>query len=176
MKVASFFAGVGGIDIGFENAGFDLIWANEFDKHASITYRQNLNNELIVDDIRNIEVENIPDFDVMVAGFPCQAFSIAGYRKGFEDKRGNLFFELERIFTEKRPQIIFLENVKNLLGHDGGNTYKVKKKSLKDAGYYVKDKVLNASEYGNLPQNRERIYIVAFLTRMHIKTLSFQDL
>lgn len=175
MKVASFFAGVGGIDIAFENAGFDVIWANEFDKYAADTYRLNFNNELIVDDIRNIEAKDIPDFDVMIGGFPCQAFSVAGYRKGFDDERGNLFFELERIFIEKKPKVIFLENVKNLVGHDGGNTFRVILERLKNAGYHVKKEVLNACDYGNLPQNRERIYIVAFLDEKAYKEFEFPE-
>lgn len=175
MKVASFFAGVGGIDIAFENAGFDVIWANEFDKYAADTYRLNFNNELIVDDIRNVEAKDIPDFDVMIGGFPCQAFSVAGYRKGFDDERGNLFFELERIFTEKKPKVIFLENVKNLVGHDGGNTFRVILERLKNAGYHVKKEVLNACDYGNLPQNRERIYIVAFLDEKAYKEFEFPE-
>ena len=88
MKVASFFAGVGGIDKGFEKAGFDVIWANEFDKSAAITYQMNFENKLVIDDIRNVNVNDIPDFDIMIGGFPCQAFSVAGLRKGFEDERG----------------------------------------------------------------------------------------
>lgn len=175
MKVASFFAGVGGIDIAFENAGFNVIWANEFDKYAADTYRLNFNNELVVDDIRNVNAQDIPDFDVMIGGFPCQAFSVAGYRKGFEDERGNLFFELERIFIEKKPQVIFLENVKNLVGHDGGNTFRVILERLKNAGYHVKKEVLNACDYGNLPQNRERIYIVAFLDEKAYKEFEFPE-
>lgn len=175
MKVASFFAGVGGIDTGFEKAGFDVIWANEFDKYAAETYSMNFNNQLVVDDIRNVKATDIPDFDVMIAGFPCQAFSVAGYRKGFEDERGNLFFELERIFKAKKPQVIFLENVKNLVGHDNGNTFRVILEKLKDAGYHVKKDVLNACDYGNLPQNRERIYIVAFLDERAYKEFKFPD-
>lgn len=175
MKVASFFAGVGGIDIGFQDAGFDVIWANEFDKYAAETYSMNFNNQLVVDDIRNVKTKDIPDFDIMIGGFPCQAFSVAGYRKGFEDERGNLFFELERIFKEKKPQVIFLENVKNLVGHDNGNTFREILKRLKEAGYYVKKDVLNACDYGNLPQNRERIYIVAFLDERAYKEFEFPD-
>lgn len=175
MKVASFFAGVGGIDVGFRNAGFDIIWANEFDKHAATTYRLNFDNELVVKDIKEVEVKDIPDFDIMIGGFPCQAFSVAGYRKGFKDERGNLFFELERIFKEKKPQVIFLENVKNLVGHDGGNTFRVILESLKNDGYHVKKEVLNACEYGNLPQNRERIYIVAFLDERAYKEYEFPE-
>lgn len=173
MDVASFFAGVGGIDAGFKNAGFNIIWANELDSYAAQTYSLNYKNELVIDDVRNIKTKDIPEFDVMIGGFPCQAFSIAGYRRGFDDERGNLFFELERIFLEKRPKVIFLENVKNLVGHDNGNTFRVILQKLKEAGYFVKHSVLNASEYGNLPQNRERIYIVAFLDETVYKEFNF---
>lgn len=173
MKAASFFAGVGGIDIGFDKAGFQVIWANEFDKYAALTYRLNFSNELVEGDIRNVKTEDIPDFDIMLAGFPCQAFSVAGYRKGFDDERGNLFFELERIFLEKKPKAIFLENVKNLIGHDNGNTFKVIQERLHSAGYHVKKAVLNACMYGNLPQNRERIYIAAFLDEKACEEFTF---
>ena len=165
LKCASFFAGVGGIDIGFENTGkFKVIYANEIDSYPVKTYEEN--SELKVDcrDINEVKAEQIPDFDVMLAGFPCQAFSVAGYRKGFEDEkgRGTLFFELVRIIKEKQPQIVFLENVKNLVGHDNGNTFSIICEELRNENYYVKYRVLNAMEYGNVPQNRERIYIVAF--------------
>jgi len=175
MKVASFFAGVGGIDKGFEEAGFEIIWANEFDKYAAETYKLNFRVPLVIDDIRNIKTQDIPDFDIMIAGFPCQAFSVAGYRKGFNDERGNLFFELERIFVEKRPRVIFLENVKNLVSHDNGNTFRVILKKLKEAGYRVKKDIMNACDYGNLPQNRERIYIVAFYEEDVYKEFEFPE-
>lgn len=165
LKCASFFAGVGGIDKGFESTGeFEVIYANEFDPYPVKTYE--LNSSLKVDcrDIHEVKADEIPDFDVMLAGFPCQAFSIAGNRQGFEDEkgRGTLFFELVRIFKAKKPKVIFLENVKNLVGHDNGNTFSVIIDELKKEGYSVKFSVLNAMEYGNVPQNRERIYIVAF--------------
>lgn len=165
LKCASFFAGVGGIDLGFEQAGiFEVVYANEFDEFAVKTYENNFKTKVDCKDINLVETEDIPEFDVMLGGFPCQAFSIAGYREGFADKkgRGELFFQLERIFKERKPKIIFLENVKNLVGHDDGNTFRVILKSLQDAGYKVKYQVLNAMYYGNIPQNRERIYIVAF--------------
>ncbi len=176
LKCASFFAGVGGIDKGFEKTGFfDVIYANEFDKYPADTYE--LNSIIKVDrrDINDIKANEIPDFDVMLAGFPCQAFSIAGYRKGFEDPkgRGNLFFELLRIIKVKKPSIIFLENVKNLVGHDKGNTFKVIVDSLKEQGYRIKYSVLNAMEYGNIPQNRERIYIIGFKDVEVYKNFSF---
>lgn len=175
MKVASFFAGVGGIDIGFERAGFDVIWANEVDKWATQTYRENFSSTLLHEDICKVNAKDIPDFDVMVGGFPCQAFSVAGYRKGFDDDRGNLFFELERIFLEKKPEVIFLENVKNLVGHDGGRTFHVISEHLKNAGYHVKHQVMNACNYADIPQNRERIYIVAFRDKNAFQRFTFPE-
>lgn len=168
LTCASFFAGVGGIDMGFEKTKhFKTIYANEVDPYPVKTFENNFNIKVDNRDIKDVSVDEIPDFDVMLAGFPCQAFSIAGYRKGFNDEkgRGTLFFELVRIFKAKHPKIIFLENVKNLVGHDNGNTFSVILDELQKAGYHVKYAVLNAMEYGNIPQNRERIYIVAFQSK-----------
>ena len=173
LKCASFFAGVGGIDKGFELAGFETIFANDFDLNASITYKANFPKvKFLLRDIHEVnEKTDIPDFDIMLAGFPCQAFSVAGYRQGFNDEkgRGNLFFELTRIIEEKKPTIIFLENVKNLLSHDNGNTFAVINDALEKLGYYVDPFVLNACNYGNIPQTRERIYIVCFKDETHYK-------
>jgi len=174
--IMSFFSGVGGIENGFENTKrFKTIWANEIDKYAAITYKHNFKNKLIVGDIRKIDKKRIPNADVLIGGFPCQAFSIAGYRKGFEDDRGNLFFEIVKVVRHKKPRVIFLENVKNLVGHDSGNTFKVIKETLEFYNYTVYSKVMNAKEYGNIPQNRERIYIVAFLRRSDAKNFRFPD-
>jgi DNA (cytosine-5)-methyltransferase 1 len=176
LKCASFFAGVGGIDKGFENTGFfETIYANEFDKSPIKTFESNFNLKVDNRDINDVNVSEIPDFDVMLAGFPCQAFSVAGYRQGFEDEkgRGTLFFELVRIFKEKKPQLIFLENVKNLVGHDNGNTFRVILEALQAENYMVKYSVLNAKEYGNIPQNRERIYIVAFKNKNVYQNFEF---
>lgn len=162
MKVAGFFAGVGGIELGFEQSGFDIVWSNELDNKAGETFKANHKSKIVIDDINNIHSEDIPDVDVIVGGFPCQAFSIAGYRKGFEDERGEIFFQLARIIKAKKPRIIFIENVKNLVSHDKGNTFKVIKETLETYGYNLKTMVLNASDYGNIPQNRERIYIIGF--------------
>ena len=165
LKCASFFAGVGGIDMGFEQTNFfKTVYANEFDEYPVKTYEQNFNVKVDCRDINLVKANEIPDFDVMLAGFPCQAFSVAGLRKGFDDEkgRGTLFFELIRIIKEKKPSIVFLENVKNLVGHDNGNTFAVILEELEKQGYKVKYAVLNAMEYGNIPQNRERIYIVGF--------------
>lgn len=176
LKVASFFAGVGGIDKGFEKTGyFETIYANEFDRYPVETFELNFPIKADCRDIHDVDVNEIPDFDVMLAGFPCQAFSIAGLRKGFDDEkgRGTLFFELVRIIKDKQPEIVFLENVKNLVSHDGGNTFRVILDELEKEGYHVKYSVLNAMAYGNTPQNRERIYIVGFKNNEHYKNFEF---
>ncbi|MDB8541223.1 DNA (cytosine-5-)-methyltransferase [Turicibacter sanguinis] len=176
LKVGSLFAGVGGTCIGFKNAGFNVVWSNEIDKNAAITYRENFEDvHLYEGDIHELDPTQLPKVDVLLAGFPCQAFSIAGYRKGFEDDRGNLFFEVMRLARVLKPQVIFLENVKNLKSHDKGNTYKVIKGTLEAHGYYVKEEVLNSMEYGNVPQNRERIYIVAFKDQKACERFTFPD-
>lgn len=175
-RMMSLFAGVGGIDIGFEQTGrFKTVWANEFDKNASITYQENFADHLVVEDIHKLNPSQTPDVDVILAGFPCQAFSVAGYRKGFEDERGDLFFEALRFIIEKQPQVVFLENVKNLVGHDNGNTFRVIREALEFHGYHVKYQVLNAKDYGNIPQNRERIYIVGFKDRETYKNFDFPN-
>ncbi|MBV6524019.1 DNA (cytosine-5-)-methyltransferase, partial [Ursidibacter maritimus] len=143
-------------------------------KNAVETFISNHNIFMDHRSIVDVKAHEIPDFDVMLAGFPCQAFSIAGYRKGFEDKgRGDLFFELERIFIAKQPSIIFLENVKNLVTHDHGRTFAIIQDSLKRNGYFIKYKILNACEYGNIPQNRERIYIVCFKNKKFAEKFEF---
>lgn len=166
FTVASFFAGVGGIDLGFEQTKhFKTIFANEFDPYPSDTFALNFPHaNLVVEDVHNVKVEDIPNVDVVVGGFPCQAFSIAGYRQGFDDEkgRGELFFELVRVLENKRPRVALFENVKNLVGHDNGNTFRVICEQLDLLGYHYTYQVLNAMSFGNVPQNRERIYIVAF--------------
>ena len=165
LSVGSFFAGVGGIELGFSQAGFtNLVYANEFDKYACKTYSNNFDNSILDNrDICKVSPDEIPHLDIICGGFPCQAFSIAGLQKGFEDTRGTMFFELLRFVDYFKPKIVFAENVKNLQTHDKGNTFKVIKESLESLGYTVISKVLNACEYGNIPQNRERIYIIGFL-------------
>ena len=176
LKVASLFAGIGGICYGFKQAGAEIVWANEIDKDACKTYRHNFGNDYLVEgDIKEVNPEDIPDIDILNGGFPCQAFSVAGYRKGFEDERGNLFFEIERILKVKKPRAILLENVKNLEGHDHGNTYRVIKQHLEALGYHVHQRVLNTMEYGNVPQHRERIYIVGFLSEKAYNKFKYPD-
>ena len=165
-SIASFFAGVGGIDLGFEQTGgFQTIYANEFDKYASETFELNFPTVKVDQrDVHIVPVEDVPRTDVIIGGFPCQAFSIAGYRQGFGDEkgRGELFFELVRMLEARRPRVALFENVKNLAGHDNGNTFRVICEQLDLLGYHYTSQVLNAMNYGNMAQNRERIYIVAF--------------
>lgn len=173
----AFFAGVGGIELGFEQTGkLRVLYANEFDKNARKTY--SLNNPCVpLDgrDIHNVKTDEIPDCDIMMGGFPCQAFSIAGYRKGFADDRGDLFFEMLRMVNAKQPRVVFVENVKNLVNHDKGNTFKVIKEALTENNYYIKWKVLNGKDYGNIPQNRERIYVVAFKYKSDYDKFTFPE-
>lgn len=161
-KVASLFAGVGGIDLGFQNAGFRIEWANEIDSKACKTYNSNFKHRIICDDIKNLDGTKLPKVDILTGGFPCQAFSIAGYRKGLEDERGTLIFELLRISKEVKPRILFLENVKNIISHNKGQTFNDILEAIQDMGYKTKYKVLNTCEYSNIPQNRERVYILCF--------------
>ncbi len=176
MKVCSLFSGIGGIDLGFMQAGFDVVWANEFDKDAATTYRANFGDKhLVQKDIKTVDVNDIPDFDVLVAGFPCQPFSSAGKQKGFEDPRGNLFFEIARIVEAKKPQVIFLENVSNLLQHDDGKSFLTIYNALVPFGYAFKYRVIDSFEYGNVPQHRKRIFIVAFLDYEKCERFEFPD-
>lgn len=162
LKVGSLYAGVGGICQGFINAGCQIAWANEFDKNACITYRKNFEHQLIEGDVMGLDIESLSQIDVLAGGFPCQPFSVAGYRKGFDDNRGNHFFRMMDFVDIMRPKILFFENVKNLVGHDHGNTFKVIKKSIEERNYTFFAKVLNTKDYGNIPHNRERIFIIAF--------------
>ncbi len=158
FKFIDLFAGIGGIRIPFQEFGGDCVFSSEWDKFAQKTYKVNFGEEP-KGDITKIEAKDIPDFDVLLAGFPCQPFSQAGLKKGFADTRGTLFFEIERILKEKKPKAFLLENVKQLRGHDRGRTLQVILSHLDALNYYVKYDVLRAGDFG-VPQNRERIYIV----------------
>lgn len=174
------FAGIGGIRKGFENAfGEDIstVFVSEWDEYAQKTYRANYNDDFeIAGDITQIDEKEIPNFDICLAGFPCQAFSMAGKRMGFDDDykgmcRGTLFQDVVRICEYHKPKVIFCENVKGLTIHDKGRTFKVIKRAFEQIGYTVYDKVLNSKDFG-VPQNRERIYIVAF--RNNIDSTGFK--
>lgn len=178
-NIAAFFSGVGGIELGFEQTNeFRVVYANEFDKYARETYQLN-HPDTYLDgrDIHYVQPKDIPAerVDVIMGGFPCQAFSIAGYRKGFDDDRGDLFFELLRMIEGRKPRAIFIENVKNMVGHDHGNTFKVIREALTENNYFIKWQVLNGKDYGNIPQNRERIYIVGFDTKEAYDIFEFPE-
>ena len=153
------------------------VYAEEFDSFLFVTFEKKFSIKVDCRDIRLVKPEEVPDVDGYLFGFPCQAFSVAGYRLGFEDPkdRGNLFFEVMRIVHEKHPRFLFAENVKNLVGHDGGKTFKVILEALQVEGYKYRYQVLNAMEYGNVPQNRERIYIVAFRDEEDYQRFAFPD-
>lgn len=175
MRVCSLFTGIGGIDLAFEQAGFETVWANEVDHDACETYRYNFpNNFLVEGDIRSIDKTSIPDFDVLTAGFPCQPFSVCGKQKGFKDERGNLFYQIVDVIDAKTPSIVFLENVANLVEHDNGKTFNVIHNELASRGYYIRYLVADACDYG-VPQHRTRTYIVAFRDIERCNSFSFPD-
>lgn len=163
FTVASFFAGVGGIDLGLQQTGcFETIYANELDKYAAQTFEANFPIKVDVRDIKEVEGTEFEVPDLICAGFPCQPYSIAGMRKGLEDERGKVVFELLRIIRIKKPKVILLENVRNLLTHNKGETINYLLSLLEDAGYsYCKFKVIAGDDF-NVPQHRERLYIVGF--------------
>lgn len=160
-KFIDLFAGIGGFRQGFESIGFECVFSSEMDEHAQEMYFANF-GERPYGDITKIDVENIPSHDILLAGFPCQPFSIAGEKKGFNDTRGTLFFDIARILKDKKPKVVVLENVKHFKSHDNGNTLKVVLQTLEDLGYTTNWAVLNAKDFG-VPQNRERTIIIAAL-------------
>ena len=165
FRFIDLFAGIGGIRLGFESVGGQCVFSSDFDEDACKTYETNV-GEHPSGDITKIEAKDIPDFDILLGGFPCQAFSIIGKKEGFENETcGTLFFDIERILKEKKPKAFMLENVRNLTAHDNGKTFKVIRTHLEALGYTVYAKVLNALDYG-VPQKRERIIIVGFLERI----------
>jgi len=174
IKIADLYAGIGGIRLGIEQAfgkeNVDCIFTSEIDKHAVTTYSANFGNENIFGDIRKISETEIPDHDILLAGFPCQSFSVAGLRKGFNDERGQAFFELERILKAKKPKVFLLENVPNLKGINNGEIFQSIIKRLSQLGYKVSYEILSGKDFG-VPQNRRRIYIVGYLD--HDKDFEF---
>ena len=162
FRFIDLFAGIGGIRLGFEHVGGHCVFSSEFDEDACATYMANF-GEHPSGDITKINASDIPDFDILLGGFPCQAFSIIGKKEGFANETcGTLFFDIERILKEKKPPAFMLENVRNLTAHDNGITFRTINEHLEALGYHVYAKVLNALDYG-VPQKRERIFIVGFL-------------
>lgn len=161
--VISLFSGIGGIDLGFTNSGFEIVYANDFDRYACTTYRHNFPDAIVSEcDVKTISLDDIPKANILCAGFPCQSFSVMGQQRGFRDASGNLFFEIIRIAEHINPDVIFLENVKNLIYHDNGKTFLTIYNSLAQLGYAIKYSVQNACTHGNIPQDRSRTFIVAF--------------
>ena len=167
MKVVSLFSGLGGLDKGFMDAGYDIIWANDFDRFAVQTYRANFGDHIVPGDINEIPLEDIPDCDVLIGGVPCQPFSMMGQQRGFEDTRGTLFFRIAEIISDKiekgkKPKAVILENVRSLTTHRNGETYREIHRVLQDVlGYKVFKDILNSADFG-VPQTRNRTYIVCF--------------
>ena len=167
MKVVSFFSGLGGLDKGFVDMGYEIIWANDFDKYAVQTYEANFGKHIVHGDINEIPLEEIPDCDVLIGGFPCQPFSMMGQQKGFEDTRGTLFFRIAEIINDKiekgkKPKAVILENVRSLRTHDNGRTFREIQRILEEElGYKVYCEILNSADFG-VPQTRNRTYIVCF--------------
>ena len=161
MKFFDLFAGIGGFRVGLEAHGHECVGSCEIDKYARKIYAKNFGHEPEYKDVREIDTKELPEFDILCAGFPCQSFSIVGNRKGFEDKRGNLFFEIIRLAKEKRTPVLLLENVKGLLSHEKGETFRIMLQTLDECGYDVSWQLLNSRYF--VPQSRERLYIIANL-------------
>lgn len=158
-KVVSLFAGIGGLDLGFEFAGFNVVWANDFDKYAVQTYKENVGDNIVLGDIREV-MDDIPEHDVLIGGFPCQPFSTLGKLKGFEDEeRGTLFFVIKEILCKKNTKVVVLENVKNIVNHDGGRTFNRILTELEQIGFTCFTQILNSQDYG-VPQRRNRMFLV----------------
>lgn len=174
--VVSMFAGIGGICLGFRQAGYQICWANEKDHAACETYRHNFGDQYLIEgDIRQIDVFSIPQAPILAAGFPCQAFSLGGAQRGFADPRGTLFFEVLRVADKIEPKVIFLENVENLMEHDHGRTFQVIYTSLVERGYILHYRAMATHEYANIPQTRRRIYIVAANDLAFSREFSFPE-
>lgn len=175
MKVGSLFSGIGGIDLAFAHAGFEISWANEIDPDACKTYKLNFpKTKLYECDIRELNTAILQKIDILAAGFPCQPFSVCGNQQGFKDKRGNLFFEIMRITDAINPPVIFLENVANLTEHDNGRTFNVIHNELVSRDYYIRYIIADACDYG-IPQHRTRTYIVAFKDQIACENFRFPD-
>ena len=174
MHVGSMFSGIGGICLGFRQTRAELVWANEIDRYACLTYRHNFGSNFLVEgDIRQIDLHKIPKFDVLTAGFPCQPFSVMGKQEGFADPRGTMYYEILRVIDVVKPSVVLLENVKNLVEHDNGRTFLTIYNTLAERGYGAKYSVLGAHTHGNIPQYRDRIFLAAFLDYEKLEKFSF---
>lgn len=170
-KFIDLFAGLGGFRLALESFGAKCVYSNEWDIPVQKVYKENF-GEIPDGDITKVNEKDIPDHDILCAGFPCQAFSISGKQRGFEDSRGTLFFDVARIVKEKKPKIVFMENVKNFATHDNGKTLETVKMTMEELGYSFYQRVLNSVDYG-IPQKRERIYMVCFRNDLNIENFNF---
>ena len=171
MTFIDLFAGLGGFRLSLESLGAKCVYSNEWNEHAQKVYAENF-GDIPEGDITQVDENTIPDHDILCAGFPCQAFSISGKQRGFNDSRGTLFFDVARIIKAKKPKIVFMENVKNFATHDGGKTLGVVKATMEELGYQFNQKVLNAVDYG-VPQKRERIYMICFRNDLNVSDFSY---
>ena len=171
MTFIDLFAGLGGFRIALESLGAKCVYSNEWDEPVQKVYAENF-GDTPEGDITKVDEKTIPNHDILCAGFPCQAFSISGKQRGFEDSRGTLFFDVARIVKEKKPKVVFMENVKNFASHFGGKTLSVVKSTMEELGYDFYPKVLNAVDYG-VPQKRERIYMVCFKKDLKINHFTY---
>lgn len=165
------FAGLGGFRLALESLGCSCVYSNEWDKDVAKVYKENFGDDPL-GDITKVDEKKLPNFEILCAGFPCQAFSISGKKLGFLDSRGTLFFDVARITKEKNPKVVFMENVKNFATHDGGKTLAVVKATMEELGYNFFYKVLNAADFG-IPQKRERIYMVSFRKDLKVESFNF---
>lgn len=170
-KFIDLFAGIGGFRLALESLGAECVFSSEWDKHCQTVYQKNF-GEIPVGDITEINEKDIPEHNILCAGIPCQPFSISGSKKGFEDTRGTLFFDVARITKEKKPEVVFIENVKNLVKHDNGRTLNIMLETLDKIGYNSFWQIIDSSKY-NIPQKRERVFIVAFRKDLNINEFTF---
>jgi DNA (cytosine-5)-methyltransferase 1 len=176
-KIIDLFAGTGAFSYSFlkiNDDKYECVFANDFDKNSEKIYKLNHPDiNFIMEDLNKIKLDNIPQHNILCGGFPCQPFSIAGEQKGFDDIRSNVFWKICDIIKSKNPEIIILENVKNLMSHDNGNTYKVIYENLTNLGYYIKSSILDTSKITDIPHHRERIYIVCFKDKLKFDQFNF---
>jgi len=177
IKFIDLFAGIGGMRLGFESAGAECVLTCEISDAAMTTYKANFSPKhmhVYSNDILALDSNDVPDHNILVAGFPCQPYSIAGLRKGLKDERGgDIFLAILRILKDRAPDAFLLENVKGMLNHEGGETFKYMIKSLEDCGYFVDKKVLNSMTHANVPQNRERAFVVGFKDKSKLQTFTY---
>lgn len=176
LKLGEFCAGTGAFSYAFEKTNLvKTEYVNDFDKNSEIIYNENFDTKMDCKDIHDINIDDLPKFDILTSGFPCQPFSIAGKREGLNDERSDVFFKLVQIIKKVKPKVVIFENVKNLCSHDKGNTFKVISKEIDKLGYYYKHKILNTSSVSEIPQNRERIYIVCFKKKKYCDRFEFPE-